>query len=54
MKLFEIKWKCNLSPITFPMSFPKVFRKTIGLNNLGELYNNLLGFGMTTVVDISK
>jgi len=27
---------------------------TIGLNDLGELYNALLGLGITTVVDLLK
>jgi len=31
-----------------------VFNKMIGLKDLGELYNDLFGFGMTMVVDILK
>jgi len=31
-----------------------VLRRTIRLNDLGELYNFLLGLGMTTVVDFLK
>ena len=40
--------------MTFLISFPRVFSKTIGLNDLGELYNVLLGLGMMTVVDLLK
>ena len=47
-------WNCNLSPMTFSISFPRVLSKTIGLNNLGESYDSLLGLGMVTVDDILK
>ena len=36
------------------MSFPKVFKRTIGLNDLEVLYNILLGFGIIMVVNILK
>jgi len=36
------------------MSFPKVLRRMISLNNFGELYDTLFGLGMTIVVDILK
>ena len=44
----------SLSLMTFLMSLPTVLRRTIDLNNLGELYNFLFGLGITTVVDILK
>ena len=40
--------------MTFLISFPNVLSKTMGLNDLGVLYEVLLGFGMTMVVDILK
>ena len=40
--------------MTFLMSFPKVLRRVIGLNDFGELYDTLFSFGLTTVVDILK
>ena len=36
------------------MSFPKIFKITIGLNDLGESYDDLLGFEMTTIIDVLK
>jgi len=36
------------------MSFSNVFRRTIGLNNLGELLDDLLGLGITIVDEILK
>ena len=47
-------WYCNLSPMTFSISFPKVLSKTIGLKDLEESYDSLLGLGMITVDDILK
>jgi len=38
--------------MTFLISLPKVLRRTIGLNTLGESYDILLGFGITIVVEI--
>ena len=38
--------------MTFLTSFPKVLRRKIGLNNFGESYNSLFGFGMTIVIDV--
>jgi len=43
MKLLEIIWNWIHLPITFLMSFPKVFRRTIGQNIFKESYNTLLG-----------
>jgi len=54
MKLFEIKWNCNLSPMTFSISFPNVLRRTIGLKVFGELYDSLLDLGMMMDVDTLK
>ena len=36
------------------MSFPNVFRKMIGLNNLGEPLDDLLGLGIMIVDEILK
>jgi len=52
MKLLEISW--NLSPITFSISLPSMFKRTIGLNDLGVSYDTLLGFGITMVIDVLK
>jgi len=54
MKLLEIEWNCNLSPMTFSMSFPNVLRRTIGLKVFGELYDSLLDLGMMMDVDTLK
>jgi len=40
--------------MTFLISLPVVFRSTISLNNLGELYDDLLGFGIMMVNEILK
>ena len=40
--------------MTFLMSFPKVFKRTIGLNNLEVSYNVLLDFRIIMVIDILK
>jgi len=32
--------------MTFSISFPKMFKRTIGQNNLGNSYDILFGFGM--------
>ena len=40
--------------MTFSISLPKVLSKTIGLNDLGESYNDLFGLGMITVDDLLK
>jgi len=40
--------------MTFSISFPRILSKTIGLNDLGESYDGLLGLGMITVNDILK
>ena len=54
MKLFAAVRNWSLLPITFSISLPNMLSSTIGLNNLGELYNALLGLGITTVVDLLK
>ena len=33
---------------------PNMLSSTIGLNDLGELYNTLLGLGITTIIDLLK
>ena len=40
--------------MTFLISFPKVLRSTIGLKDLGESYDALLGFGMIMVIEFLK
>ena len=40
--------------MTFSISFPRVLNKTIGLNDLGESYDSLLGLGIITVDNILK
>jgi len=40
--------------MTFSINLPSVFNKTIGLKDLGILYNTLLGFGMIIVVEVLK
>jgi len=40
--------------MTFSISLPSVFNRTIGLNILGELYKALLGLGMIIELDILK
>jgi len=54
MKLFAAIWNYILSPITFLINLPSMFSKTMGLNNLGELYEDLLGLGMITVNNLLK
>ena len=54
IKLLLTMWNCNLSPITFSISFPRVLSKTISLNDLGKSYDGLLGLGMITIDDILK
>jgi len=54
MKLLEIEWNWRCSPITFSMSFPMILSRTIGLKDLGESYNFLLGLEMTMNVNVLK
>ena len=54
MKSLEVIWNWILSPITFLISFPSVFSSTIGLKDLGESYDNLLGLGIIIIVDFLK
>ena len=54
MKLLATMWNCILSSMIFLISFSRVLSKTIGLNNLGESYNNLFGLGIITVDDLLK
>ena len=49
MKLLEINMNCSLSK-----SLPIVLSNTIGQNDLGKLYESLLGLEIITVVDILK
>jgi len=54
IKLFNITWNWSLLLITFLISLPIVLRRTIGLKDLGESYDNLLGLGITIVIKILK
>ena len=54
IKLLLTIWNCNLSPMTFLISFPKVLSNTIGQKDLGKLYDSLLGLEMITVDDNLK
>ena len=45
---------CNLSPMTFSISFPKVLSNTIRRKDLGKSYDGLLGLGMMTIDDSLK
>ena len=54
IKSLAMAWNCILSPMTFSISFPRVLSKTIGLNDLGESYDDLFGLGMITIDDLLK
>ena len=54
IKLLDIEENCNLSPIIFSKSLLVVLSSTMGQNNLGELYDVLLGLGMITIDNILK
>ena len=54
IKSLDTVWNCSLSPMTFSISLPIVLRRTIGLNDLGESYDFLLGLGITIVVEVLK
>jgi len=51
-EVMEYIW--SLSLIAFSMSFPKVFRKMIEWNILGELYTGLFGLEIIIKVDFLK
>jgi len=40
--------------MTFSMSFSRVLKRTMGLNDFGESYNSLLGFGMMILIEVLK
>jgi len=54
IKLLDTVCNCSLSPMTFLISLPIVLKRTIGLNDLGESYNFLLGLGITIIVEVLK
>jgi len=54
MKSLVTTWNWILSSMTFSISLFKVLSKTIGLNDLGESYDDLFGLGMITVDDLLK
>ena len=40
--------------MTFLINLPSMFSSTMGLNDLGELYEDLLGLGMIIIDDLLK
>ena len=54
MKLFAVIRNWSLSPMTFSISLPNVLSSTIGLNDLEESYNTLLGLDIMTVINLLK
>ena len=40
--------------MTFSINLPIVLKKTRGLKDFRKLYNTLLGFGITIIVDFLK
>jgi len=54
MKFFNKAWNWSLSPITFLINLPSVFKRTIGLNIFGVSYDSLLGLGIMIDVDVLK
>jgi len=40
--------------MTFSISFPKVLRRIMGLKDLEESYNSLLGLGMIIIDEVLK
>ena len=53
-KLLAIVWNWRRSLIIFSNNFPIMLRRTIGRYTFGELYADLLGLGIMTIVDILK
>ena len=54
IKLLDATVNWSLSAITFSMSLPRVFRRTIGWKAFGWSYDDLFDLGMTIVVDTLK
>ena len=54
IKLLEIVWNWRHSPIIFSKSFLIMLRRTIDQYDLGELYVDLLGLGITIIVEVLK
>ena len=54
MNLFEIIRNYSLSLIIFSNSFSIVFSRIIEWKDLENLYDALLGLGMTMVMDVLK
>ena len=54
MKSLDIEWNWSLSSIIFLNNLPNVLSSTIGWKDLVELYDDLFGLGMITIVDILK
>jgi len=53
IKLLDIKWNWSLSPITLSISLPKIFKRMIEQNDLGELsqirYSLVVILGLNSV-----
>jgi len=54
MKSLVVMWNWILFPMTFLISSPSVFSRTMGLKDLGESYDNLFGLGIIIVVNFLK
>ena len=54
IKLLDTVLNWSLSLMTFSISLPIILRRTMGLNDLGESYDFLLGLGITIVLEILK
>ena len=52
--IFDKAWNWSLSPMTFSINLPSVFKSMIGLNIFGMLYKGLLGLEMIINVDVLK
>ena len=52
--MLDIEENCNLSPIIFSKSLLVVLSSTMGQNDLGKLYEVLLGLGIITINNILK
>ena len=54
IKLLDTVLNWSLSLMTFSISLPIILRRTMGLNDLGESYDFLLGLGITIILEILK
>jgi len=51
---FNKAWNWSLSLITFSINLLSIFKRTMGLNIFGVLYNSLLDLGIIIDVDVLK